>query len=518
MDNHPENAAVEGNGGSPDSSLERAATEIEGLDAILHGGFPRKQSYLVRGDSGSGKSTLAMQFCMAGARRGERALFLSTCESEAELRAIARSHEWSLDGVTLHYHDVRECLGGRADQSVFHPAEVELPQTIDAILAVIEQVNPERLVIDSLSEIRLAAADPRWFRRQVLALKDTLAERQCTALFTTDARDPDQTVKSVVHGVIPLEQLAPDYGPDRRRLRVAKLRGQSCASGYHDFTIRTGGIEVYPRLIAAEHRGPFTPETVSSGLPELDALAGGGIDRGTATLLLGPAGTGKSTVASQFAMAAAQRGERAAIYAFDERVQTMLQRAAGLGLDLQGQIDAGRVELQQIDPAELTPGQFSHAVHQAVVERGVRLVVLDSLAGYVHAMPNERLLTLHLHELLSYLSQQGVTVLLVMTQHGLPGTLRHAPFDVSYIADSVFLFHLFEHAGEVCKAISMYKRRSGGHESTLRAMQFGPQGISLGAPLREVRGILSSAPQLVVTNQAISDVHEFKPTDRRSDA
>ncbi|TVS20742.1 MAG: circadian clock protein KaiC [Planctomycetaceae bacterium] len=478
------------------SEPEYAATEIEGLDAILHGGFPRQHAYLLRGDSGSGKTTLAMQFCLAGARQGERTLFLSTCESEAELHAMAHSHGWSLDGMTIHYHDVRECLEGHTGQSVFHPVEVELPQTIDALLSLIDRVDPQRLVIDSLSEIRLAAGDPLWFRRQMLALKDNLAARPCTALFTTDARDPDQTIKSIAHGLVQLEQLATDYGPDRRRLRVAKLRGQTYASGYHDFRIRTGGIEVYPRLVAAEHRGPFASEVVSSGLPELDALAGGGLDRGTATLLLGPAGTGKSTVASQCVVAATQRGERAAMYVFDERIQTLLERTKGLGLDLQGQIDAGRVEVQQVDPAELTPGEFSHAVHQAIAHRGVRLVVIDSLAGYVHAMPNERLLTLHLHELLSYLGQEGVTVLMVMAQHGLPGTLRHAPFDVSYIADSVFLFHLWEHAGELCKAISVYKRRSGGHEATLRPLQFGPQGISFGDPLRWFSGMLTGTPHL----------------------
>jgi circadian clock protein KaiC len=497
MDNDPEKAAGGGaNGGPMISGPERAATGIEGLDSILRGGLPRQQAYLVRGDSGAGKTTLAMQFCLAGARQGERVLFLSTCESEAEIRTISHAHGWSLDGVTLHYHDIRECFGEHAAQSVFHPAEVELPQTIDALLSVIDQVNPERLVIDSLSEIRLAAGDPRWFRRQVLALKDTLAARQCTALFTTDARDPDQTVRSIVHGVIRLEQLAPEYGPDRRRLRVNKLRGQAYASGYHDFSIRTGGIEVYPRLVAAEHRGEFAPEVISSGLPALDALAGGGLDRGTATLLLGPAGTGKSTVATQFSVAAAGRGERVAMYIFDERLQTLLGRAAGLNLGLQEQMDAGRIEVQQVDPAELTPGEFSHAVHQAIAQRGVRTVVIDSLAGYVHAMPNERLLTLHLHELLSYLSQQGVTVLLVMAQHGLFGTSLHTPFDLSYISDSVLLFHWFEYAGELRKAISMYKRRSGGHEATLRPLQFGPQGISIGDPFRQYSGILTGTAHL----------------------
>ncbi len=477
------------------SKPKRVATEIEGLDAVLEGGFPVGQTCLVRGDSGSGKTTLAMQFCMAGARGGERVLFLSMSETEEELRAMARSHGWSLDGVVIHYHDVRERLGGRVNQSVFRPAEVELPQTIDALLSVIDEVNPERLVIDSLSELRIAAGDARWFRHQMLALKDYLIERHCTALFTSSSRVPEMGVKSLVHGMVELEQLAREYGADRRRLRVHKLRRQTYASGYHDFAIRTGGVEVYPRLIAAEHRAPFRPEIVRSGVPELDELAGGGLDRGAATLLLGPSGSGKSTVATQYVVAAAQRGERAAMYIFDERPQTLLERSRGMGLHLQEPFENGTVELQQVDPAELTPGEFSHAVHRAVVQRGIRMVVIDSLIGYVHAMPNERLLTLHLHELLTYLSQQGVTVLLVMSQHGLPGSPRHTPFDLSYISDSVLLFHIFEYAGELRKAISMYKRRCGRHEQTLRPLQFGPQGISLGSHLQEYAGILTGVAQ-----------------------
>ncbi len=501
MEHHPEAAAVgqPSEAGAPLSGdgQARAATGVAGLDSVLPGGLPRNHSYLLRGDSGSGKTTIGLQFCLTGAAQGERALILTTCESETELHAVARSHDWDLSGVHIHYHDVRDHLAGHADQSVFRPAEVELPKTIEELLEVIERVNPERLVIDSLSEIRVSASDPRWFRRQMLALKDNLADRQCTALFCSDARDPDQTVKSIVHGVLELEQLASDYGPDRRRLRVAKLRGQTYESGYHDFKIRTGGIDVYPRLVAAEHRAPFEPEVVSSGVSALDAMAGGGIDRGTATLLLGPAGTGKSSVACQFAEAAAQRGERAALYVFDERVQTLLQRARGLGLDLEGQIDRGMVEVRQVDPAELTPGELSHDIREAVAEREVRLVVIDSLTGYVHAMPDERLLTLHLHELLSYLGQQGVTVLLVMAQHGLPGTPRQAPFDLSYISDSVLLFHTFEYGGELRKAISMYKRRGGAHEATLRELTFGPQGVQIGEPLRQFRGVLTGSAELV---------------------
>jgi circadian clock protein KaiC len=478
----------------PSDDAARAATGIEGLDAILHGGLPRDHAYLVQGDPGSGKTTLGLHFCITGARQGERVLYLSTCESEGEVREVARSHGWSLDRVGLHYLDVREILGEDPEQSIFHPAEVELPKTIGALLAAIDRANPERLVIDSLSEIRLLAGDPRWFRRQVLALKEDLAGRRCTTLFCDDRLDPQQPVQSIVHGVIELEHAPPSYGPDRRRLRLAKLRAQSYASGYHDFKIRTGGIVVYPRLVAAEHRRGFEAGTLSSGMPELDALFGGGADRGTATLLLGPAGTGKSNVATQYAVAAAERGERVAMYIFDERTQTLLRRAEGLGLDLEGHLEAGRVEIRQIDPAELTPGEFSHVVRQAVDERGARLVILDSLSGYVQSMPDERSITLLLHELLSYSSQRGVSTLMVMAQHGLPGTARHTQFDLSYIADSVLLFHTFEFAGELRKAISVYKRRGGAHERALRELKFGPEGISIGEPLRQFHGLMTGTP------------------------
>jgi circadian clock protein KaiC len=483
-----------------------ADTGIDGLDAILGGGLQRHQAYLVQGNPGSGKTTLGLQFCMAGARQGERVLYLTTCETVEEVRLVARAHGWSLGGIEVHYHDARQVLGDEKQQSVFHPAEVELPRTIEALLSVIDQINPERLVIDSLSEIRLLAGDPRWFRRQVLALKQALAGRRCTTLFCDDRQDPGQPLQSIVHGVIELEQVTPNYGPDRRRLCVAKLRGQSYSSGYHDFKIRTGGIEVFPRLVAAEHRARFEPETISSGQAELDALFGGGADRGTATLLLGPAGTGKSIVASQYAVAAAGRGERSAMYIFDEREQTLLERAKGLGLDLEGQVAAGLVEIQQIDPAELSPGEFSQTVHRAVVEQDVRLVILDSLSGYFHAMLDERSLTLLLHELLSYLSQRGVSVFLVMSQHGLPGAARYVEFDLSYIADSVLLFHAFEFSGEIRKAISVYKRRGGAHERKLRELRFGPEGIQIGDPLRQFQGLLTGTPTFV--GQVLPDVME----------
>jgi circadian clock protein KaiC len=403
--------------------------------------------------------------------------------------------------VTVHYHDARECLRVEAEQSVFRPAEVELPRTVETMLSVIERVDPQRLIIDSLSEIRLLAADARWYRRQILALKDDLSRRQCTTLLCDDrtgVHDSKITpAQSIVHGVINLERYAPDYGPQRRRLEVVKLRGQPFSSGYHDMKIRTGGIDVFPRLIAAEHREPFPPGWVESGLPELDAMLGGGIDRGTSTLLLGTAGSGKSSLAAQYALAAAQRGERSALAIFDERTQTLLQRTRGLGMDLDGPIERGLIEARQIDPAEVTPGEFSHDLLHAVEDRNVRLVVIDSLSGYMNAMPDERLLTIHLHELLSYLCQQGVTVLLTMTQHGLPGSPARTMLDFSYLSDNVMLLRHFEYTGEVRKVISVYKRRGGAHERTIRELDLDAEGIHIGRPLEKFHGILTGIPRFI---------------------
>jgi circadian clock protein KaiC len=480
--------------------VDLARTGVEGLDAVLGGGLPRDHSYLVQGEHGSGKTTLSLQFCVAGVQQGERVLYVATCESEEDIRGVARSHGWSLDGVEICALDVRDILGEPPEQSVFHPAEIELPKTIDVLLSVIDRVDPQRLVIDSLSEIRLLAGDPRWFRRQMLALRESLTRRRCTTLLCDGEQDPHQPLHSIVHGVIDLQHLSSDYGPDRRRLRVAKLRAHRFLSGFHDSKIHTGGIKVYPRLVAAEHRAGFEAETISSGVPELDALFGGGVDRGTATLLFGPAGTGKSITVSQFAVASAQREEPTAMYIFDERVQTLLGRAKSLGLGLAEHVERGRVEIQQIDPAEVTPGEFSQSVRQAITKRGVRMVILDSLAGYAHAMPAERLLVLHLHELLAFLNQQGVTVLMVMAQHGLAGTLRHSPFDLSYIADTVLLFHSFEYKGELRKAISVYKRRGGAHERALREIRFGSHGILVGETLSQFHGISTGTPRFIGDN------------------
>jgi circadian clock protein KaiC len=495
----------------PPRHAARATTGIAGLDTILGGGLPRHHAYLVQGEHGSGKTTLALRFCISGAQQGERALYLSSCESEDDIRQVAASHGWALDGVTLHYDDARQHLGDEQRQSVFHPAEVELPRTIEALLAVIDRVNPERLVIDSMSEIRLLAADPGWFHRQLLTLKEDLVERQCTTLFCSDRPEPNQPELSIVHGAIDLEQLSLDYGPDRRRLRISKMRGQPFSSGYHDFRIRTGAIEVYPRLPAAtERRGRIGAETVPSGLSALDSLFGGGADRATSTLLLGPSGTGKSSLATQFVMAAAARGERCDMYIFDEQTHTLLQRSMGLGLDLEAEVERGMVGLHPIDPAEMSPGEFSHRVRQANKAQNTQLLVIDSLAGYANAMPDERLLTVHLHEMLTYLNQQGVTVMLVMTQHGLPGAPRNTPFDLSYIADSVLLFQAFEFAGEIRRAISVYKRRGGPHEPTVRELQLGADGIRIGEPLRQFRGVLTGIPHFMGTT--LPDIEEADAT------
>ncbi len=486
------------------SAQDCAETGIRGLDKLLIGGFPREHTYLIEGEPGSGKTTLGLQFCISGAKRGERVLYLSTCESEKELQGIARAHGWPLDGVHVYHHDAPTNIRDGLNQSVFHPAEVELPRTMEAIFSVIDQIDPQRLVVDSLSELRNLAVDPKWFRRELLALKEDLDGRRCTTLLCDESLQASHPVASIVHGVVQLEQLAADYGPDRRRVRVTKLRGIPHVSGFHDMRIQHGGISVYPRLVAAEHRQKSDEMSVSSGIAQLDQLCGGGLDAGATTLLLGASGAGKSITATQFAVTAAERGERAALFVFDERIQTTIGRARGLGVDLEHHVDRGLIDLIQVDPAELTPGEFSWQVQRAVEQEGVNLVVIDSLVGYAHAMPNDRLLALHLHELLAFLNQLRVTAIVIMTQHGLPGTLRETPFDVSYVADTVILFHLFEFGGEMRKAISVFKRRGGSHEPTLRELSLGPEGISIGEPLRQFHGILSGVPSY--TGMSLPDV------------
>lgn len=478
----------------------RLATGIAGLNNVLEGGLPANRLYLVEGDPGSGKTTLALQFLIEGAARGEAVLYVTLSETKEELTAVAASHGWSLAGIDIHeLVPPEDSLRSEEQYTIFHPSEVELGDTTKTIIEKVERIQPRRVVFDSLSEMRLLARDPLRYRRQILALKQYFAGRQCTVLLLDDRTSAaaDLQVQSIAHGVIALEHLALDYGAERRRLRVTKLRGSRFRGGFHDFTIRTGGVEVYPRLVAADHRGGFVPAAVSSDVPELDALIGGGLDRGTSTLIMGPAGSGKSSVAAQFVAAAAARGERAATFIFDEGLTTYLKRADGLCRGLRAQIEAGRVSVQQIDPAELSPGEFAHRVCVAVEHDGAGLVVIDSLNGYLQAMPDERFLTAQMHELLTFLNQRGVVTILVMAQHGFTGTTMATPVDVSYLADAVVLLRYFEASGAIRRAVSVVKKRTGAHEDSIRELRLANGGITVGKSLSEFQGVLTGVPSYV---------------------
>ena len=487
----------------PDGTLSpRAPTGVAGLDEVLQGGLPRNRLYLIEGDPGAGKTTLALQFLLAGMADGEPGLYVTLSETKEELTGVAESHGWSLDDLTVcELAPPGERLRPDSQYTLFHPSEVELGETTQVVLDRVEHVRPTRVVFDSLAEMRLLARDSLRFRRQILALKHFFIGRQCTVLFLDDleSRNSESHVHTVVNGVVVLEQLAPLYGPERRRLRVVKLRGVRYRGGFHDFTIRTGGLEVFPRLVAAESREPAPPTAVASGVRELDALLGGGVERGTSTLIMGPAGSGKSAIATSYAVAAIERGERATLYVFDETIGTFLHRSAGLGMSLAPLIDSRRLFVQQIDPAELSPGEFAHRVRTAVTRDGVRVVVLDSLNGYLSAMPDEKLLIPQLHELLVFLNQHGIVTILVCAQNGLIGAGMVNPVDVSYLADTVLLLRHFEAGGEMRRAISVPKRRTGPHERTLREFRLSSGGLQVGEPLREFEGVLTGAPRYLGT-------------------
>lgn len=471
---------------------------IAGLDHVLKGGFPKDNVYLIQGDPGAGKTTLSLQFLLEGVRNGERCLYITLAESRRELERVAESHGWSLEGIEIHEQLVGEDQLGEQDTTLYHPAEVELSETITSFLAAVERAKPQRVVLDSLSEIRLLSQSTLRYRKQILAFKQFFAARNITALFLDDRTSPENDLQlhSVPYGVIVLERRAPVYGSPRRRLEVVKLRGVNFRGGYHDFSIITGGIVVYPRLIAAHHKAEFEPDQIGSGLPAIDTLLGGGLARGTSTLILGPAGSGKSALATQYAIAAASRGVRAAMFIFDESRATLFTRSAGLGMDLEGELEADRLSVQQIDPAELPPGEFAQLVRDAVERDKAGFVVIDSLNGFLNAMPEERFLTLHLHELLSYLGQNGVVTVLVMAQHGLVGSMISA-VDVSYLADCVIVLRHYEARGMMRKAISVMKKRSGNHEKTIRDFELRPGGISVGPPLEKFHGIMTGVPILV---------------------
>ena len=452
--------------------------------------------YLIEGDSGTGKTTLALQFLQEGVRRGEPALFISLGETTTELRESAASHGWTLDGIEVcELVAAGAALSGEARYTIFEPAEVELGATLKQLVAAIERVQPARLVIDSLVELRLLANDPLRYRRDLLALKQLVARRNATCLVADiPATDQASDGHTLVHGIVRLQHSPPEYGEDRRRLRVLKFRGARVRGGWHDFSIRTGGIEAYPRLVAAEHHTPFVAEPVASGIPALDRLVGGGLPPGTSTLLIGPAGAGKSALATQYVVAAAARGLAAAVFTFDEGAASVCRRAQTLGADLTPHLAAGRILLQQVDPAELSPGEFAHLVRRAVEERQVKVLVVDSLNGYTHAMADERTMIAQLHELLSYLNQQGVLTFLIVGQAGSVGA-GTTPVNASYLADNVLLLRFFEARGQVHRAISVLKMRAASHETTIRELRLDGGQIQVGEPLAQFQGVLTGTPQ-----------------------
>jgi circadian clock protein KaiC len=484
------------NGESNGEVRERLSIGVQGLDDVLLGGLNRNRIYLLEGHPGTGKTTLALQFMLEGARAGEKCLYITLSETAEELRAVARSHAWSLEAITIFELTPPEA-NFAADQyyTLLHPSEVELSETIKLILDRIEELQPDRVAFDSLAEIRLLAQDPLRYRRQVLALKQFFAGRSSTALLLDDltSRSHELQVHSITHGVIVLECMVREYGAERRRIQIAKMRGANFRGGYHDVVISKGGLSVFPRLSVEDTLDSFAGQRIGSGVPALDSLLGDGVHRGTSMLLVGPAGAGKSSLATQYALAALERGEGAAIYTFDESRNTLIERSNGLGLRLQPHLQSGHLVIEGVNAAELSPGHFAHRVRDRVKQSPHGVVVIDSLNSYLNAMPAEQFLVMQMHELLSYLNRQGVLSILVMAQQGLIGQM-HSPIDLSYLTDTVVLLRYFEFHGAVKKAISVIKKRSGAHEETIREFRLGPNGVSVGLPLSAFQGILTGVP------------------------
>ena len=478
------------------ASTEYALTGVSGLDDILAGGLTRGRGFLLEGSPGTGKTTIATQFLMEGAAQGEKCLYVTLSETDEEMRDGAQSHGWDFAGIDLfELLPPESLLNEEQQQSLLYSSDLELGETTRRIVEAFERVKPDRVVLDSLSEIRLLAQGSLRYRRQILALKHFFSTQKATVLMLDDltADTLDKTVHSVAHGVIRLEELSPEYGPERRRMRVIKYRGRRFRGGFHDFIIATGGVRVFPRLVSAEHKTAFARDMVRSDSPELDALLGGGIERGSSILVLGPAGTGKSLLALTFVAAAVKRGERAAMFVFDEEIGLLFNRAKGLGIDMQMMVDTGNLVIEQVDAAELSPGEFSERVRICVERHGMRTIIIDSLNGYQAAMPEEKALVLHMHELLQYLNRQGATTFLTVAQHGLVGDMK-APVDVTYLADTVVLLRYFEAIGRVRRAISIIKKRTGAHEDTIREFKIGSFGIRLGQPLVGFQGVLRGVP------------------------
>ena len=476
-----------------------APTGIEGLNDILAGGLQRRRLFLLEGSPGTGKTTIALQFLLEGLKTKQQALYITLSETREELAATAASHGWELGGLEIfELQPPESALDPHEQQTIVYSSDLDLGETTQRILAEIERVNPSLLVLDSLSEIRLLAQSSLRYRRQLLALKHIFAKRGATVLLlddlTTDALD--KTAHSIAHGVLRLEELAPDYGAERRRLKVMKYRARAYRGGYHDFAIRTGGVQVFPRLVAAEHRSEFSGVQLNSGIAELDLLLGGGIEKGSNTLVLGPAGTGKSLLTLQYVSAAIRRGDKACMFIFDEELGLLFRRAKAMGIDLAQWKKEGLLTISQLDAAELSPGEFSHQVQQCVDDKRVQVVVIDSLNGYRAAMPQEHSLLLHLHELLQFLNRRGVSTFLTVAQHGLVGDME-TPVDVTYLADTVILMRYFEAQGHVRRALSVVKKRTGEHETTIREFRIGSSGMSVGPVLRNFQGVLRGVPDLV---------------------
>ena len=480
------------------SRSDRAATGIEGLDAILNGGFPRDWIYLVQGAPGTGKTTLGLQFLLEGVRAGERVLYVTLAHTDRELREIARSHGWSLDGVPIFEVSARDAANRLPpDQTVFLTDQVELGEAIDSILEAVSEAQPERLVFDPVEQIRLLAASRLSYRRQLLVLKQALTDLACTSLFLTGpSGEGEGELESMVHGIVALQRWSPSYGAVRRQLEIVKGRGMVYRGGYHSYRIRIGGLEVHPRLDTTTGSGSVGGVALTCGVEQLDALLGGGLVVGTACLILGPTGTGKTSVATLYAHAAAQRGEPTAIFLFDERPDTFFRRAEGLGMDVRPFVESGLMRLQQVSTGEISPGEFADTVRRAVESDGAKVVVIDSLTGYLNAMPHELLLVTQMHELLTYLSQRDVLTLLVMAQGGVLGSEEIIPLDISYLVDDVVLLRHFETGGTLRRAISVIKKRLGSHESTIRELRLTSTGVHVGEPLTAFRNILSGTPTL----------------------
>ncbi|MFL6675126.1 MAG: ATPase domain-containing protein [Massilia sp.] len=476
------------------SPATRLSTGIRGLDDILGGGLTRHRVYLVEGSPGTGKTTLGLQFLLDGVSGGESGLYITLSETADELDAVAESHGWSIDRISVFELASDTALDPDSQQSVFHPSEVELGETTRSVMDQVDQIKPARVVFDSLSEMRLLAQDPLRYRRQILALKQFFSSRECTVLLLDDkTSQSDQHLHSIAHGVISLEQIAKEFGKERRRVNIIKMRGIKFRGGYHDYTLQTGGITIFPRLVAAEHARDFVPDVRSSGSAGMDELLGGGLARGTNTLIVGPSGIGKTTLSVRCLLSALERGEQASFYLFDEGLATFFARSAALGMDLRAYSDSGQLRIHHIDPAELAPGEFAQMLRDAVEVHEVGFIVIDSLNAYLQAMPGEQFLTLQMHELLSYLNQQGVTTVLVLGQHGLIGEVR-SDVDLSYLSDTTVLLRFFESNGRLRRAVTVIKSRTANHALTIHELRLGADGVTIGPPLEGFEGVLTGLP------------------------